>query len=813
MMTLGLLAYLIKLFGPTLARMLLATLLKDRVDFAAIGYGDIAETLADSLDIGGLVDKVTDGDRKAVRNANYLFDKIGDEAAEKLAEVFQRENGQIDEAEWRNTIDAAKETLNRHGLSLLIQEQLNAHDFRRALRNTPPTHPLETRDQEELYRRLLDSAAQVIFAIADTLPHFTRDTTAQLLQNEARLLQDMETVLSNQQRILAESYGQKKGEVDQQFESEYRNLIASELDNLQLFGVESFDGAKQPLSVAYIRLRVSMNSRGKSDERNRGVDIEPNEADISIDGKSLPVEQALSTHQRLLIESEAGSGKTTLLQWIAVQAARHGFAAPLDQWAGRLPFFIRLREFAKSPLPTFGQLATAIRELKAVADSVPDQWVEQQLRAGRAIVLIDGMDEVSNAKRLEAIEWLERLLRLYANTIVIVSSRPAGITDPVLQQALARLTFHHIKLLPLDNQQKLQFVEQWHMAMGDEHCHYADKSRIPLRHKVLLTALEKRKEINDLAKTPILCSMLCALNLFELGELPKDRIRLYDRCINILLRRDENREVDSSDYTERLRPDNVRRRLARIAYWMLQNDPAIIYRQDAERLLHAEGLTAGPVLDFLSARSVVFRSQAVDEFDFIHRTFMEFLAAQEIVRANEVKKVGQEYGARPEWHGTIRLLAAHVEPSDQAKLLHALYLLAQAEPKERNMLHFLAWDFWDLLDARTEDALQSMVQHLDSLTLRGANGLNLMFREVSDVSALAQLSNLQQLNLSSTQVSDVSALAQLSNLQQLDLSRTQVSDVSALAQLSNLQELYLSSTQVSDVSALRKMLPKLMITS
>ena len=307
MMTLGLLAYLIKLFGPTLARMLLATLLKDRVDFAAIGYGDIAETLADSLDIGGLVDKVTDGDRKAVRNANYLFDKIGDEAAEKLAEVFQRENGQIDEAEWRNTIDAAKETLNRHGLSLLIQEQLNAHDFRRALRNTPPTHPLETRDQEELYRRLLDSAAQVIFAIADTLPHFTRDTTAQLLQNEARLLQDMETVLSNQQRILAESYGQKKGEVDQQFESEYRNLIASELDNLQLFGVESFDGAKQPLSVAYIRLRVSMNSRGKSDERNRGVDIEPNEADISIDGKSLPVEQALSTHQRLLIESEAKS--------------------------------------------------------------------------------------------------------------------------------------------------------------------------------------------------------------------------------------------------------------------------------------------------------------------------------------------------------------------------------------------------------------------------------------------------------------------------------------------------------------------------
>lgn len=58
----------------------------------------------------------------------------------------------------------------------------------------------------------------------------------------------------------------KKGEVNRQFESEYRSLIASEMDNLQLSGIEHFDGAKQPLSVA-IRLHVEMKSRRDDGEQ------------------------------------------------------------------------------------------------------------------------------------------------------------------------------------------------------------------------------------------------------------------------------------------------------------------------------------------------------------------------------------------------------------------------------------------------------------------------------------------------------------------------------------------------------------------
>ena len=75
--------------------------------------------------------------------------------------------------------------------------------------------------------------------------------------------------------------------------------------------------------------------------------------------------------------------------------------------------------------------------------------------------------------------------------------------------------------------------------------------------------------------------------------------------------------------------------------------------------------------------------------------------------------------------------------------------------------------------------------------------------QVSDLSPLKDLANLQQLYVSDTQVSDLSPLKDLANLQKLDVSDTQVSDLSPLKDLANLQKLYVSSTQVSDLSPLK----------
>ena len=99
------------------------------------------------------------------------------------------------------------------------------------------------------------------------------------------------------------------------------------------------------------------------------------------------------------------------------------------------------------------------------------------------------------------------------------------------------------------------------------------------------------------------------------------------------------------------------------------------------------------------------------------------------------------------------------------------------------------------------DRGQNPISNLSPLAnLTQLRRLYLRDTAVSDVSALANLTQLTTLSLRNTAVSDVSALASLTNLEALFLHNTAVSDVSALASLTNLRWLSLHNTDVSDVS-------------
>ncbi len=81
--------------------------------------------------------------------------------------------------------------------------------------------------------------------------------------------------------------------------------------------------------------------------------------------------------------------------------------------------------------------------------------------------------------------------------------------------------------------------------------------------------------------------------------------------------------------------------------------------------------------------------------------------------------------------------------------------------------------------------------------------LDLSNTNISDVSALSGLTNLTDLNLFNNNITDVSALSGLTSLTDLELgSNNNISDVSALSGLTNLTELGLSNNNITDVSAL-----------
>jgi hypothetical protein len=133
----------------------------------------------------------------------------------------------------------------------------------------------------------------------------------------------------------------------------------------------------------------------------------------------------------------------------------------------------------------------------------------------------------------------------------------------------------------------------------------------------------------------------------------------------------------------------------------------------------------------------------------------------------------------------------------------------------------LGWVGWKLEQGRKQRAAFAWVLEMGGIMLEDevekswwmgfvddewsgvrVRAVHLRNRQVSDLSPLAELKNLEHLGLGNTQVRDLSPLAELKNLGGLVLDDTQVSDISPLARLKNLRRLHLDNTQVSDLSSL-----------
>ena len=82
--------------------------------------------------------------------------------------------------------------------------------------------------------------------------------------------------------------------------------------------------------------------------------------------------------------------------------------------------------------------------------------------------------------------------------------------------------------------------------------------------------------------------------------------------------------------------------------------------------------------------------------------------------------------------------------------------------------------------------------------LRKIEILDLSSHKISDLSPLAQLTNLRELYLSYNQIRDLSPLSQLTNLKFLFLESNQIGDLSPLSQLTNLTWLFVGENPIKN---------------
>ncbi|MFJ7586373.1 NACHT domain-containing protein [Streptomyces sp. NPDC097617] len=296
--------------------------------------------------------------------------------------------------------------------------------------------------------------------------------------------------------------------------------------------------------------------------------------------------------------------------------------------------------------------------------SAPAGWVEDLMLSGRALVLVDGVDEVPQRLRTRTQTWLRSLVSAFPKARYVVTTRPSAVPE----DWLTGQGFAPHSMLPMEQQDIRAFVAHWHAAAR------AEGQEVDAYEASLLEAVTSRRDLARLATNPLMCALLCALNQDRRMQLPRARKELYDAALDMLLvRRDTERDICGVEGVHLTREEQIGL-LQRLAYWLIRNGQLETSRAEAVEMV-GEWLDAMPqvrvqggaeqVFTHLLIRSGLLLEPTPGSVVFVHRTFQDYLGAKAAVESRDfgvlVKNAQDD-----SWDDVVRMAVGHARTNAPA---------------------------------------------------------------------------------------------------------------------------------------------------
>lgn len=418
-------------------------------------------------------------------------------------------------------------------------------------------------------------------------------------------------------------------------------------------------------------------------------------------GDPEPILDLLSDHDGLVILGDPGSGKTTLLKLIALTLAT-GQGDKLGL-AGYLPILIPLSAYAE--VLELGHCTLTdfiVGHLSGLrAGRRLDLLLQPTLDQGRALFLLDGLDEVKDAGRRNRV--VEEVMDFYADSRgrgnrFLLTSRIVGYAEVrPCAEGLGECT-----LVDFGNEEIKAFVTRWTAAVerqargiGEQAVYDAAAERAGL-----LRAIHDNPGARLLASNPLLLTILAVMKR-QGGELPEERVLLYEAYIKSLLsdwHRVRSLARTSVERPAALPPDpHVKapeRVMEDIALWMQETAPGkgLVAEPSLVRQLE-QIFAASPdaparcndFMDQMRGHAGLLVDRGGRRFGFIHLTFMEYLAGRALARQYLDPKRGAvavvstlaDHLAEPDWRETSLLCLgalskSHGSPEGTAAVIEGL---------------------------------------------------------------------------------------------------------------------------------------------
>ena len=164
-----------------------------------------------------------------------------------------------------------------------------------------------------------------------------------------------------------------------------------------------------------------------------------------------------SIENKILIEGSAGMGKSTLLKHWAINLAENASLAS----ERKIPIFLPLLA-VESACSASGNWDLSLTDLvsRQFSTYLPRSSDSLQLAvarvidSGQALILLDGLDEISEDNRTHIKGWINAVRRKAAECPIVVTSRPILFTEGFEH-------FSKLTLRPFEPEQQKQFIELW----------------------------------------------------------------------------------------------------------------------------------------------------------------------------------------------------------------------------------------------------------------------------------------------------------------------------------------------------------------
>ncbi|MDQ0772720.1 hypothetical protein QF026_001186 [Streptomyces aurantiacus] len=327
-----------------------------------------------------------------------------------------------------------------------------------------------------------------------------------------------------------------------------------------------------------------------------------------------------------VILGDPGAGKSTAGSIIGCRWSNEGRG---------VCYILKVRniDFTKSGFDLVKSIEALLSE--AFQQTVPAEYISRSLLDGSALVVFDGLDELSEtiSGRLVS-NAIEAASLAYPLARFVVTSRRLGYSAVRLDREI----FYEYVLQPFSSGQVESYAKKWFAfrSGGSEE----------LLKSSVTDFMQASDSIPDLRQNPLLLAVVCLLHAGH-NELPRSRPKIYRKCVELLLRTwDSHRGIGEHRWDLEVfeivlaeiahltlfepthRKGMTEAQVRNVAVDVLLRD-AVPDRREAVAL-------ARKMINLCRGRAWMFTDVAsgspdMEIFSFTHQSFQEYFAAKRLV--------------------------------------------------------------------------------------------------------------------------------------------------------------------------------------